>query len=177
MASAVGGADHRGTSRGRSSVTQPDLRAVFERYLQATNARDVAALAELVHPDFEDIYPQSGERTRGLANLQSIIEHYPQGGYVGSGTERIVGTEDRWVMTPAFLVLRIEGTGDTFTGVSRGRYPDETEWFIVTIGQLRDGKVWRVETYFAPTFEPPAWRRDWVDHAGPSDSGTHSGRA
>jgi ketosteroid isomerase-like protein len=144
-------------------VSDADLRPVFERYLQATNARDVAALTDLVHPDFEDVYPQSGERTRGLANLRAIIEHYPSGGYVGAGTERVVGTEDRWVMTPAFTVLRIEGRGDTFTGVSRGRYPDGTEWFVVTIGQMRDGKVWRAETFFAQTFEPPAWRANWVD--------------
>jgi ketosteroid isomerase-like protein len=155
-------------------VTDADPRTVFERYLRATNARDAVALTELVHPDFEDVYPQSGERTRGAANLQAIIEHYPGGGYVGSGLERIVGTEDRWVMTPAFSVLRIEGAGDTFTGVSRGRYPDGTEWFIVTIGQMRDGKVWRAETYFAETFEPPAWRSSWVERAPSSESGSPS---
>ena len=146
-------------------MTQPDARAVFERYLLATNARDMQTLREVVHPDFEDVYPQSGERTRGLANLEAIIEHYPGGGYVGTGAERIVGTEDRWVMTPSFTVVRIEGSGDTFTGVSKGRYPDETDWFIVTIGEIRDGKVWRAQTFFAQTFEPPTWRSDWVDVA------------
>jgi hypothetical protein len=84
---------------------------------------------------------------------------------VGSGAERIVGTEDRWVMTPAFTVLRIEGSGDTFTGVSRGRYPDGTDWFIVTIAELRDRKVWRAQTFFAQAFEAPAWRSSWVDSA------------
>ena len=143
--------------------SEADPRTVFERYLQATNTRDLAALTDLVHPDFEDVYPQSGERTRGVANLRALIEHYPGGGYVGSGPERIVGTEDRWAMTPAFTLLRIEGSGDTFTGVSRGSYPDGTEWLIVTIGQIRDRKVWRAETYFAQTFEPPAWRSQWVE--------------
>jgi SnoaL-like protein len=138
-------------------------RAVFEAYLRATNARDIAALESLVHPDFVDLYPQSGERTHGPANLRAIIEHYPDGGYVGGGAERIVGAEDRWVMTPAFTLLRIEGSGDTFTGVSRGRYPDGTDWHIVTIGQIRDGLVWRAETFFAPAFEPPPWRTPWVE--------------
>ena len=143
-------------------MTGEDLRSAFERYLSATNARDVAALRDVIHPDFEDVYPQSGERIQGVENLQAIIEHYPGGGYVGSGVDRVVGTEDRWVMTPAFTVLRVEGSGNVFTGVSRGRYPDGTEWFIVTIGHMRDGRVWRAETYFAETFEPPAWRSDWV---------------
>lgn len=144
-------------------MSQQDGRTVFETYLKSTNARDLGALELVVHPDFEDLYPQSGERTRGFANLRAIIEHYPGGGYEGQGAEKIVGTEDRWVLTPAFTVLRIEGTGDTFTGVSRGRYPDGTDWHIVTIGQVRDGRLWRAETYFAPAFAPPAWRAEWVE--------------
>jgi hypothetical protein len=140
-------------------------RAVFEAYLQATNMRDVGALAAIVHEEFEDFYPQSGERTHGLANLHAIIEHYPGGGYAGQGTERVVGAEDRWVLTPIFTVLRIEGSGDTYTGVSRGRYPDGSDWFIVTIGQIRDGRLWRAETFFAPAFEPPDWRAEWVERS------------
>jgi hypothetical protein len=147
-------------------MTAANARSVFEAYINAANARDVAALEGLVHPAFEDVYPQSGERTRGFANLRAIIEHYPGGGYVGHGTDRVVGAEDRWVLTPAFSVLRIEGTGDTFTGVSRGRYPDGSDWYILVIGQVRDGRVWRAETYFAQTFEAPAWRAEWVEAAG-----------
>lgn len=142
-----------------------DARWVFEAYLRAVNGRDVAALEGLVEDDFEDVYPQSGELTRGLANFRSIIEQYPGGGYAGQGTDRLVGTEDRWVLTPSFTVVRIEGTGDTFTGVTRSRYPDGTDWYIVTIAQMRNGKLWRAETYFAQTFEPPAWRAAWVESA------------
>ena len=140
-------------------------RSVFEAYLRAANGRDVAALEGLFDDDFEDVYPQSGELTRGLANFRSIIEQYPGGGYAGQGTDRLVGTEDRWALTPSFTVVSIEGTGDTFTGVTRSRYPDGTDWYIVTIAQMRNGKLWRAETYFAQTFEPPAWRAAWVESA------------
>lgn len=143
-------------------MSDEDARGIFESYLNATNSRDVEALETLVHADFEDSYPQSRERTVGFANLRAILANYPSGGYEGQGTRRIVGTEDRWVMTPAFTVLRIEGKGDTFTGVSKGRYPDGSDWYIVTIGQVRDGRVWRCETYFAPAFDAPAWRAAWV---------------
>ena len=143
-------------------MSENDARGVFEAYLKATNARDVQALESLVHEDFEDRYPQSGERTVGFANLRAIIANYPAGGYEGQGTGRIVGTEDRWVLTPAFTVLRIEGKGDTFTGVSRGRYPDGSDWYIVTIAEVRDGRIWRAEDYFAPAFEAPRWRAPWV---------------
>lgn len=145
--------------------TDRDARSVFEAYLRAANGRDMAALEGLFDDDFEDVYPQSGELTRGLANFRSIIEQYPGGGYTGQGTDRLVGTEDRWVLTPSFTVVRIEGTGDTFTGVTRSRYPDGTDWYIVTIAQMRNGKLWRAETYFAQTFEPPAWRAAWVESA------------
>ena len=144
-------------------MTHEDPRSVFEAYVRAANSRDVAALEHLVHPEFEDFYPQSGERTRGAANLLAIIENYPTGGYTGRGTERVIGGEDRWVMTPTYSLLRIEGTGDKYTGVSRGRYPDGSEWFIVNIAQMRDGLVWRSETFFAQTFDPPAWRSEWVE--------------
>jgi hypothetical protein len=144
-------------------MTGRSPREIFEAYLRATNARDLAALTELVHPEFEDVYPQSGELTRGLDNLLNIIENYPDGGYIGSGAERVVGSEDRWVLTPSFTVLRVEGAGDTYTGVSRGRYPDGSEWLIVTIGVVRDGRMWRGETFFAPTFDAPDWRAPWTE--------------
>jgi ketosteroid isomerase-like protein len=144
-------------------MSEPNPRTVFERFLDAAVARDLATLDSVVHPDFEDWYPQSGERIRGLANMQAILEHYPGGGYEGQGTKRIVGTEDRWVVTPSFSIQRIEGSGDTYTGVTRGHYPDGMDWHIVTIGQVRDGRVWRAETYFAPEFEAPAWRAEWVE--------------
>ena len=142
-------------------MTSQDPRSVFESYLHATNGRDLAALDRVVHADFEDFYPQSGERIAGATSLRAILENYP-GGYDGRGVAQVVGAEDRWVMTPMFSVVRIEGTGDTFTGVSRGRYPDGSEWFIVNIGQIRDGRVWRVQTSFAPTCEPAGWRSAWV---------------
>ncbi len=137
-------------------------RAVFEAFLRAANSRDASALSELVHADYTETYPQSGERTRGLENLRAIIEKYP-GGFEDRGTQRVVGSEDRWVATPAFTVIRIEGAGDTFTGVQKARYPDGSEWHVVSIGELRDGQVWRVQTFFAPAFDPPAWRSSWVD--------------
>jgi ketosteroid isomerase-like protein len=144
-------------------MTTLNARAAFEGYLSALNERDPAALDALVHPDFEDVYPQSGERTRGLANLKAIIENYPKGGWTDQGRERVVGAEDRWVTTPTFVVLRIEGTGNVFTGVQRAEYPDGSAWHVIAIGEMRDGRVWRMQTFFAPSFEPPGWRAQWVE--------------
>lgn len=143
-------------------MPRPDPRAVFEAFLRAVNSRDTAALGELVHPEYVETYPQSGERTRGAENLRAIIEHYP-GGYEDKGLERVVGSEDRWVVTPVFTLLRIEGAGDTFTSVQKARYPDGSDWYVVSVGEIRDGRVWRVQTFFAATFDAPAWRSPWVE--------------
>ncbi|MDQ2934183.1 MAG: nuclear transport factor 2 family protein [Chloroflexota bacterium] len=137
-------------------------RAIFERYMAALNRRDLATLAELLHPDFEDFYPQSGELTRGAANLQAMIANYP-GEYQDLGQDRVIGGEDRFISTPLFTVLRVEGSDDVLTGVQRARYPDGSIWFIVVIAELRDGRIYRTQSFWAPTFDPPAWRAQWVE--------------
>ena len=148
----------------------PEPRVVFEAFLSAVNSRNTAALDALVHPDYLETHPQSGERIHGVANLRAIIEHYP-GGYEDKGLHRVVGSEDRWVVTPAYTLLRIEGAGDTFTSVQQARYPDGSDWHVVSIGEIRDGRVWRVQTFFAPAFDAPAWRSPWVEVPQPAKKG------
>lgn len=145
-------------------MAHTDPRVVFEEYLRARNRVDVTALVALLHPDYVETYPQSGEEVHGAANIRAIMGNYP-GGYEDRGTDRIVGIEDRWVVSASYTLIRIEGAGDTFTGVQRTRYPDGSDWHVITIGEVRDGLVWRVHTYFAQEFEPPAWRSGWVKEA------------
>ncbi|MDQ2941915.1 MAG: nuclear transport factor 2 family protein [Chloroflexota bacterium] len=137
-------------------------RAIFERYMAALNRRDLATLAELLHPEVEDSYPQSGELIRGPANLQAIIANYP-GEYQDLGQHRVIGGEDRFISTPMFTVLRVEGSDDVFTGLQQARYPDGSVWFVVLIAELRDGLIYRTQSLWAPTFDPPAWRAQWVE--------------
>ena len=81
-------------------MTTLTARAAFEAILDALNQRDLDALDALIHPDFEDVYPQSGERVRGIANLKAIITNYP--GVLGrtkavnaSKGQRIAGSRRR----------------------------------------------------------------------------------
>jgi len=143
-------------------MAEPSARSVFEAFLKATNDRDFKALENVVHPGFVETYVQSGERLNGLASVQGIAENYP-GGYEGLGPKRVIGAEDRWVTTPSFTLLRIEGTGNVFTGVQKVRYPDDQVWYAIAIAEMKDGLVWKVQTFFAPTFEPPPWRAEWVE--------------
>ena len=131
-------------------------------YLQAVVVNDGDAMARLRDPDWILDYPQSGERIRGHAADRAIAEHYP-GGLPEVDHGRIVGSEDRWVVTPSFTFERIAGSGDTWWGEGRAHYPDGSTWFVATMYKLRAGRILHEVTYWALPFDPPAWRAQWVE--------------
>jgi len=142
-------------------VSDQGNRAVVERYAAALPS-DFATLASLRHPDFVEEWPQSGERIRGHANYQKIHENYP-GGLPKLKPRRILGSEDRWVVTPSSTALRIIGTGDIYMIHSAGTYGGGDRVQAVAIVELRDGKVLKQTTFFASEFEAPQWRSRWVE--------------
>jgi hypothetical protein len=75
----------------------------------------------------------------------------------------VVGSEDKWVLTPTFTTLRIEGTGDVYTIVLKAIYPPNSLWYLTSIVELRDQLVWRATTIFGEAFDPPEWRAQWVE--------------
>lgn len=137
----------------------------FRRYVNAIATRDFSSLETMVHPDYVGEYPQSGERFRGFDALRFQLEHYPGGlvsaDYVDSRM-KVLGEEERWAISPGYTVLPLNAP-ERFTTVSRAPYPDGSQWWIVSILTLKDDKVWHAETYFAPEFEPPEWRKDIVE--------------
>jgi hypothetical protein len=138
----------------------PTNREVVEAYAAALT-HDLDALDAMRHPEYVEDWPQSGERVSGPANMRAIDKAYP-GNLTQGAPLRIVGSEDRWVMTPNFSPLRVEGTGDVYTCVFQARYPDQRTWYVVSIVQLKDQKIWRATTFFAEEFEAPAWRAAWT---------------
>ena len=78
-------------------------------------------------------------------------------------THRITGSQDRWVTTPSFTLLKITGSGDDYTTESVANYPDGSVWHAVDIFRFREGKILRQVAYFAATLEPAEWRAQWVD--------------
>ena len=91
-----------------------------------------------------------------------IVRNYP-GGKPRTEVTRIVGAEDRWVMTAGNTVMRIAGSGDFWWLEWRTVYPDDAVYLCVSLMQLLDGLVHRETVYWAPPFEAPEWRRPWVD--------------
>jgi ketosteroid isomerase-like protein len=138
-------------------------REFLESFFGAMNDRDSDGMVALLHPDFVEDYPQSGERIRGAANLRAIIENYPGG--LGKAVEppRFHGRDDDWLITPAFTVVRVTESGDTGTGIVKVKYPDGSEWWMVALFELRDHLLYRQTILFAPPFDPPEWRARWVE--------------
>jgi hypothetical protein len=136
-------------------------REIVERYMKAF-PRDFDMLAELRHPDFVEDWPQSGERIRGHEGYVKVHEAYP-GGLPEAETHRIMGSEDRWVASPSFTLVRILGEGEAYTIEGKLAYPDGSFTHLVVLLELRGGKVLRATHYFADPFEPPAWRASLVE--------------
>ncbi len=138
-------------------------RELLESYMRALTAAEYDRFPEFVHEDAVYEYPQSGERIRGIDNIRAIFEKYPGGAGMPTEQARIVGDDERWMMTPSFQVVRVSGAASQYTLVVRSTYPDRSEWYIVSIVELRDGKIAKSTAYFAPLFEAPEWRRPYTE--------------
>lgn len=137
-------------------------RETVDKFWLAVNARDWDSLAKLLDPDYVWEMPQSGERVRGEQSNREMNANYPAG-LPDIETHRITGSEDRWVTTPSWTVLKITGTGDDYICESRVRYPDGSVWHAVDIFHFRGGKIRTQVAYFAPTLEAQEWRARWVE--------------
>ena len=130
-------------------------------YVEATVAGDLEGEASLRHSEWSVHWPQSGERVMDEASYDQIIRNYP-GGSPTSRVKRIAGTEDRYVATPSGTLARVGGQGDFWVGEWEVTYPDGVTYLCVDLMDLRGGKVWRETVYWAPLFDAPAWRGQWV---------------
>jgi hypothetical protein len=123
-------------------------RSLFEAldaHWQASAAGDFDAEHAIYDENVICDYPQSGERILGRRNLRALRSHHP-GKPSGFIIRRMVGASDLWV------------TEYTITYQGRPSY-------TVSIMEFENGKVVHETQYFADPFEPPSWRRQWVEQA------------
>jgi hypothetical protein len=134
------------------------------QYVEASAAGDFEALGRTRHSDWQTLWPQSGERVVGHACWAEIARQYP-GGTPEITLTRLIGSEDRWVVTPGNTVARIAGTGDFWWGEWRMTYPDGKAYQCVALIEMREGLIWRETVYWAEPFDAPDWRRKFVEPA------------
>jgi hypothetical protein len=144
---------------------------VVRRYGTASAEFDIPTLHELRHADWEVVWPQSGEHIHSSEGWAEIARNYP-GGTPTTELTRVVGAEDRWVVSPGNTVMRVIGSGDFWWAEWRMTYPDGSTWICVDLMELREGKVYREVVYWAVPFAAPTWRAPWVE----SDA-AHTGEA
>jgi ketosteroid isomerase-like protein len=132
-------------------------------FFDKMSRRDLDGLLALMHPDFVEEYPQSGERVRGPANLRAILENYPGGLGEAVAEPEYHGRDEDWVITPAFTVVRVTDGVNAGTGLVKVRYPDGSQWWMITIFELKDDLLYRQTSLFAAPFEAPEWRSRWVE--------------
>ena len=137
-------------------------RRVLTRLMELFEKSQVDALDEVVTQDVVLDMPQTCERIRGLANLRGVWGNYPiQGGHTEH--HQVLGAEPRYVMTPTFNLVRVEGLGDNPMAVVKIVQGDGSEWWLVTIFAMRDDKVAKMVQYWAPVLPAPEWRARWVE--------------
>jgi hypothetical protein len=125
-------------------------REVLERFVELTNQRAWKRLDEVLHPGYVEEYPQSGERTVGIANAVAAREQYPVRLALGElGGFELVGANDVSAANPARTVVRITGTSDHYTFVLRTLYPDGSDWFTIGLAEFEDGLISRTTVFSA----------------------------
>jgi hypothetical protein len=117
---------------------------VAEAVWRTLEAGDWDAAADLLHEDFVQEWPQSGERIVGRDNAIAINQNFPGGLPTMRFRRTLAGGE--------LAVLEIELT-----------YADGSRYLGVSVIELRDGKIAKETDYFAQPFPAPQWRAQWVE--------------
>ena len=150
-------------------------REFAEAFAAMLSNRELDRLPEFLQADCVQEYPQSGERFSGIASIRAVYENYPGGiGQSDVASLRVAGDNARWAMAPNFTVIKTTGAGNSYTSAVKARYPDGSEWYVITMFELLDGRMAHGTVFFAPVFEAPDWRKPFADDgavAGPLAAG------
>jgi ketosteroid isomerase-like protein len=138
-------------------MTVSEHERILRGFSQVISTHDWDRLGEFMHDNVVVEYPQSGERFEGLANVRGQFENYPDLGPGTSELNDIIG-DTAFALTPSYTLIAVDGSGGRGTAVIRVRYPDGSLWWVLNLYQLRDGRIGRSRSYFAPDFDAPDWR-------------------
>ncbi len=145
-------------------MTDIDHQQLLRSFGDAVNRRNFDKFDEIFDADAVLEYPQSGERFRGMANIRAQFENYPEMDPQNSQSElqEVIGGTT-YVLTPSYTVVGVDGSGDRGVALIRVRYPDQSNWWVINLYELRGGRIIRSRAFFAPEFDAPEWRRPFQD--------------
>jgi limonene-1,2-epoxide hydrolase len=116
---------------------------IAEAFWDALARSDWEAAAAMLHDDYVEEWPQSGERIVGRDDALAVNRNFPGG-------------------LPSMQVRRLVSDGDLAVLEVSLTYADGSIWQGVSIMELRDGAICKQTDYFAQPFEAPQWRAQWV---------------
>jgi hypothetical protein len=125
-----------------SGAQDEKIRAALDEHWAASDANDFETEHRIYLDDAVLEYPQSGERTRGRANIQGQRTGQPN--KKRFSIRRIVGSGGLWV-TEFILTY------------------DNKPSYTVSVMEFTGDKVARETQYFADPFVAPAFRAQWVE--------------
>ena len=125
-----------------SEVRDREIRAALDQHWAASDSNDFETEHRIYLDDAVLEYPQSGERTRGRANIQNQRASQPN--KKRFSIRRIIGSGELWVTE---FILTYDGKPS----------------FTVSIMEFSGDKVARETQYFADPFAAPAFRAQWVE--------------
>ncbi len=125
-----------------SGAQDQEIRAALNQHWAASDANDFETEHRIYLEDAVLEYPQSGELTRGRANIQGQRESQPN--KKRFSIRRIVGSGELWVTE---FILTYDGKPS----------------YTVSIMEFKGDKVARETQYFADPFAAPAFRAKWVE--------------
>jgi SnoaL-like domain len=124
-------------------VSEQENRDTLERYRQVFFERqDIDAIADLMHDEYVEEYPQSGERIRGKDNARAVYENYP-------GLPTLIDYSYRLSGDFAVVEIILDYDGKRMN--------------VCDLVDFEEGKIKRSRAYFAEPFEAPEWRAQWVE--------------
>ena len=128
--------------KSQTSSAEDEIRAALSRHWTASDANDFTTEHEIYREDAILDYPQSGERIRGRANIQTTRSIQPS--------------------SKRFKIRCILGSGNTWI-TEYILYYGEKPFHTVSIMEFIDAKVTHETQYFSETFEPSVSRSRFVE--------------
>lgn len=116
---------------------------IAEELWRRLSAKDWDGAKELMHDEYVQEWPQSGERIEGPDDALAVNRNFPGG-------------------LPSMRFRRSSASGDIAVLEVELEYADGSSYQGVSIMEIRNGKVVKETDYFAQPFDAPQWRAQWV---------------
>lgn len=133
-------------------------RALIERYWEAQDPYDPAALGRLRHRNWTAEWPQSSERIPSHdadVAIHTAYERYP-----AHRLDQLGGTDAIWRPVPTAFVytpIQISGASDIWIAEAGLDYPDDGKWLAVVLIELAEGLICLETVYYCRAFGPAPW--------------------